>query len=334
MDDVATEARVSRATVSRVLAGNVKVNDATKGRVHRAIDRLGYVPNLAAQALATKRSTLVGLLLRDPRKPVYGLLHSEIQDRAAAAGLELITVVPTSSQGAADEQRSLHKLLGLRVAGLLVATGVSNGGHLAPLLGTVPVVSVGRPERHPGIHGISHDERANGRLIADAVADRGHREVAVLAPIKALSSPEHQRAASMIRQLRARDVTVRSVRANTLGVRDEGNAELLELVSQRSVTCVMFPSDERALEFMAACQRAGIAIPEDVSVTGVDGVSAGLGLIGLTTVRLPVADVAARAVSLMADLVAGRSRPVRHQKHAGELVDGTTLGTAGAGRRT
>src|SRR5699024_3709160 len=81
MDDVAVRAGVSRATVSRVLAGRVRVNQTTRTRVLEAINALGYVPNLVAQALATKSSPLVGLLLRNPRKPVYGLLHAELQDR-------------------------------------------------------------------------------------------------------------------------------------------------------------------------------------------------------------------------------------------------------------
>lgn len=327
MDQVAQEARVSRATVSRVLRGNTPVNADTRERVLVAISRLGYVPNMMAQALATRGSALVGLLLRDPRKAAYGLLHAEIQNHAREEGLDLITVAPATSEGVEEEQRALQRLLGLRVRGIFVATGVSHADDLLPFLKVVPVVAVGRPESHPDIHGSSYDEVANGTVLANEVLKYGHSQVAVLVTAESVSVPENQRAMAMVHRLTSAGARVQIVEAPTFGVRAEGSGDVLRLVQEGRVTCAMFPTDERALHFMAVCEKAGVRIGTDVSVTGADGIGSGVEQIGLATVRVPVRAVAARAVTLMADVLGGAEIPVRHHRFAGEFIDGRSLAT-------
>lgn len=324
MDEVAAEAKVSRATVSRVLSDSAGVQEETRRRVLGAINRLGYVPNLMAQSLATRSSPVIGLLLRNPRKPVYGLLHGEVQDRADEVGLELITVVPSSSPGVRNERRALHKLLGLRVGGLLIATGVSRTDDLAQFLGVVPVVAVGRPECHDEIHGISYDEPAHGRMIAETVLAHGHRRVCVIAPAESVSVSESQRAEAMITTLAEAGARPERLPVVRSAPRD-GCVEAVELVRRREVSCVCLPSDERALAFLSAAERAGLVVPQDVSVTGVDGITAGLDLVGLATIRLPVATVAEQAVRLMAELVHGAGAPVEHHAHRGTFLPGRSL---------
>jgi DNA-binding LacI/PurR family transcriptional regulator len=328
MDDVAQLAGVSRATVSRVLAGTARVSDTTQEKVLAAITRLGYVPNMMAQALATRGSSLVGLLLRDPRKASYGLLHSALQSSSGAAGLELITVAPTASEGAVEERRALQKLLGLRVGGLFVATGVIRPEDLTPFLSVVPVVSVGRPETHPRIHGVSYDEEATGRQIADAVLAQGHRDVAVLITAWDASIPEHARGTAIADRLRQRGARVSEFRTEHFAARAEHSEAIADLVQAGGATAALFPTDERALDLLRECRVRGLRVPEDVSVTGADGIAVGLDQIGLATVRIPVEQVAARAVAVMADLLAGTDLPVAHETFPGEFVPGRTLGPA------
>lgn len=326
MQDVAGEAGVSRATVSRVLAGTARVSDETQETVLAAIARLGYVPNMMAQAVAGRGSPVAGLLLRDARKASYGLLHSELQNNAGTVGLELITVTPTSSQGIDEERRALQKLLGLRVGGLFIATGVILPEDLTPFLGVVPVLSVGRPESHPRIRGVSYDEEGNGTLVADAVLEHGHRDVAVLIPTPAVSVPENTRARAIARRLRQRGAQVVEVEASGFGVGPEHSDDIADLVEQGAITAALFPTDDRALDFLSTCDARGLRVPEDVSVTGADGVMPGLDQIGLATVRIPVEQVAARSTAVMAELMHGVELPVTHETLAGEFRPGRTLG--------
>lgn len=325
MDDVARRAGVSRATVSRVLAGRVKVSENTRESVLKALHELGYIPNTAAMQLASGASSLVGLLLRAPSNPTYGLLHTLLQQEALNSGLHLITTVPGPTSGSLDESQSLHQLLGLRVAGLFVATGVISSDLLVPFLSTVPVVSVGRVEPHPRIHAVSYDEVRHGHMLADAVFAHGHQQVAVLVTAQSASWAEHTRSTTMVQRLRDLAVTVVEVPASRPGVSGEGNQAIIQLVRDGTVTAAMFPTDLRAWNFMEVAPKAGLRIPDDVSVTGCDGVAPGLTLTGLFTVVVPVTTVARRSIQVMQELLRHGDGERHHELHSGVLNDGWTL---------
>lgn len=336
MDDVADMAGVSRATVSRVLSGSARVATSTRERVYQAIGELGYVPNLAAQQLAGAENTTLGLLLRDPRVPTYGLLHTELSEQAGEHGAGILAAVPTPTRGADQEQSSLQRLLGSRVGGLFVATGVIGSHDLRPFLSAVPVVSVGRLEADPRIPGVSYDERTHGRMIADWVIRYGHTSVAVLAVREDISLGEGIRSAATIERLRERGCDVREVPATTFGITDENLDTFIHLVREQRITCAIFPTDRRALGFLTLARKTGVRVPEDVSVVGLDGVGVHLSLLGLATLRVPVETVARRAVEVMMAAIASRSAhhradhgpdapPTSHELHRGILVEGETL---------
>ncbi|MBV1780233.1 LacI family transcriptional regulator [Paeniglutamicibacter sp. ABSL32-1] len=327
MEDVARAANVSRATVSRVLVGYPPVSPQTREQVFKAVRELGYVPNAMAQGLSKRKSDLVGLLLRDPRNPAYGQLHSLVQEAVSNHGLELITAVPHWQEGAEDELAALRRMLGLRVGGLLVSTGVIKAVDLEPFLDSVPVVSVGRVEEHPRIHGVSYDEDVHGATLANRVASAGHRSVAVLVPSARVSTAENRRGSSMAVHLEGRGITVHRIVSDAFGRPEAGIGRILELAREGAATAAMFPNDNRAMIFLRAAKAVGLDAPGDISVTGCDGIIPGLDLIGLTTLRIPVERVAQRGVEVLEGLMGARAgTEVRHEKFAGEFVPGTTLG--------
>ena len=332
MSDVAQRAGVSRATVSRVLSGSASVSNATQEKVLAAVKQLGYVPNVMAQTLAHpahNKDLLVGSLIRDPRRASYGLLFSELQKNADEQGVELLTVAPTQGQSTPGEQHGLHRLLSVRVKGLLVATGVIASEDLWPFIGKVPIVSVGRPEVNPQVYGVSYDEEATGRLLANAVVGHGHRDIAVIAPSREVSVPEHTRAQSIISSLRTRGINPIVIEAPTFGVDNEGIGETVQLVRKKMISVAMFPTDDRALRFMELALKSGIEIPRDVSVTGADGIANGINIISLATVRIPTETVAERAITVMKSLIENPNTPIIHEKYSGMFVDGRTLAAPG-----
>ena len=332
MKDVAREAGVSDATVSRVLDGSSGVTDATRAAVLEAIKRTGYIRNGAARQLAGSGSDVVGLLVRDVRNPYYGLLHSELQHGASQRGLRLLTVSPAFMQGVKDEVDGLDHLLEQRVRGLLIATGTIPLDRVATFAEHVPVVVVGRPVHTDGIHFIAYDEPANGRLAAEAVWDSGHRDVAVVATTEDASFVEHSRSEAMISRLA--ELGARPVRVSTSSFARESavTSDLVRLVHERRVTAVMFPSDERAVAFLESIHGTGLRVPEDVSVTGVDGVLPGLRLLGLSTVRLPAETIARRGIEVMAAALASPdiAQPV-HEVVPAAFLPGRTLQPVDAG---
>jgi LacI family transcriptional regulator len=318
MSDVAALARVSRATVSRVLAGQDVVSGSTKVRVLNAVRSLGYVPNANAQSLAQPRRNVAGVLLRDPRNPVYGHLHASLQECAADVGLEVVAATVGRGGGVDAEREGVQRLLEQRVSGILLASGSMPSSLVAEISQIVPTVAVGRMESDPQLVAVSYDERANCALVADAVREAGHRRAAVVQIPTQFSFMESLRGELLVGGLRERGI-------EALAVNDDD--ALVDLARSGTITCLCFPTDLRMLAFLDRAAAAGISVPGDISVTGMDGIMQGRDFLGLTTVRLPVEEVAQRSLEVMADML-GRTDadPLpRSEAIPGRLVRGRTL---------
>lgn len=321
--DVAAAAGVSRATATRALQGKGRFAEETRERVLEVSARLGYVPNTMAADLAAGRTGVVGLMLRDASNPAYGLLFSRLQEEAHRRGMELVTMTIGADTGGAKQVSALQRLLGMRVAGLIVATGSVDSEQLLPFAAEVPILRAGRPETSDRIGAVSYDEDTHGRLLAEHVLALGHRDVAVLATDPASSFPEHVRATAMRRTLEGGGARVHAIPVQAAPT--DGMPEAIALASAGTVTAVMCSSDYRLLEFMRAARSRGLRVPDDVSATGCDGILPGADLLGITTVRLPVERVAAVTLDRMQRLLeGGDDDPPARELFAGRLLPGGT----------
>lgn len=316
VEDVAREAGVSRSTAVRALRGHGRIADATRERVEEVATRLGYVPNLAAADLAAGGTGVVGLMLRDAANPVYGALFSRIELAAHAARLDLVTVTIGADLGGDQQVLALRRLLGMRVAGLLVATGGVDSQRLEPFASEVPIVRIGRDEPSPRIHAEAYDEDWHGAQLAARVRALGHRRVVVLGADAATSLGEHARAEALVARLG--DVAVH--RVATGPAPHDGVDDALAAVDA-GATAVLCASDTRQLAVLRALAARGIRC----STTGWDGMLPGVDLLGLTTVRVPVDRVADAAVQRMAALLDDRADLPVHRRWRGELLPGRTL---------
>lgn len=321
ISDVAAAAGVSRATATRALKGEGRFSPETQQRIVEAAERLGYVRNTMAAELAAGRTGTVGLMLRDASNPAYGLLFSRLQDEAHQRGLDLVTVTIGADEQGAEQVNALHRLLGMRVAGLIVATGGIGAAQLEPFADQVPILRAGRVESSERIHTAHYDDPAHGRMLAAHIIALGHRQAVVLAGSPEASYPEHLRAIAMRDTLVAAGVAVTMISA---GARpDEGVDEALKAV-RAGATAILCASDYRQLAVMRAARAAGLDVPGDVSVTGCDGILPGADLLGLTTVRIPVEAVAAASVETMQALLSGEVDGPVQRAFSGSLVVGST----------
>ncbi|MEV7632955.1 LacI family DNA-binding transcriptional regulator [Microbacterium sp. NPDC089318] len=322
VSDVAAAAGVSRATATRALKGEGRFAPETQQRILEVAERLGYVRNTAAAELAAGRTGTVGLMLRDASNPVYGLLFSRLEDEAHRRGLDLVTVTIGADERGAKQVGALHRLLGMRVAGLIVATGGVSTDQLEPFADQVPILRAGRIEPEGRIHSVHYDEAEHGRLLASHVLALGHRRVAVLTGSAEASYPEHLRAVAMDDALSRAGAEVTLIAAGAAPT--DGVAAAMAAVDG-GVTAVMCASDSRQLAFMRAARARALEVPAQVSVTGCDGILPGADLLGLTTVRVPVEEVAAAAIETMQRLLtADDETGTVHRGFAGPLVPGST----------
>ncbi|MEU5612599.1 LacI family DNA-binding transcriptional regulator [Streptomyces sparsogenes] len=312
--DVAARARVSAATVSRVLSGNYPVAESTRARVLRAVDELEYVVNGPASALAAATSDLVGVLVNDIADPFFGIIAGAVQSEmgAPAAGTEpgrggekLAVICNTG--GSPERELTYLTLLQRQRAAAVVLTGgaVEHPDHMAAVAAKASrlaasgtrVVLCGRPPIDDAVT-LTFDNRGGARRLTEHLLTLGHRRIGYVAgPAERTTTRDRldgHRAA-----LSAAGLGEGADRLTVHGLydRSSGYDATLELLRRDdSLTAVVAANDTIALGVCAALRDQGLRIPEDVSVAGFDDLPFSADAVpALTTVRLPLHEAGARA---------------------------------------
>ncbi|WP_158847673.1 LacI family DNA-binding transcriptional regulator [Saccharothrix deserti] len=320
--DVAERAGVSKSVVSRVVSGRGSVGEETRRRVLDAAQDLGYVVNAVARAMVAHRTYTVGVFVRDAATPFYGHLLTALQERAASHGYRVVTATGSGRFAVADEHRALETLVMLRVEALIVCSGILPAAQIVPFAERLPTVVAGRPETHGSITSVFCDEEEGGAALADHVVDLGHRNVAVITVPVSNSVTMGPRTAAMARRLRERGARVLEVVGPH---REMAGGWATEILRHPEITAVMAPSDRHAVAFLEQLQLRNVAVPQDLSVTGYDGIGDLVSpLIGLTHWRQPIELIGERAVDTLVRLLDGEQPPDHHQALSGSLVVGRT----------
>lgn len=328
--DVAKRVGVSQATVSLVLNGGdrrIRVSEATKLRVREAARELGYVPNHAARSLSSRRAHTITVLTYGLDNPYYLDLVLGIQ-QAASDGGYAVNVLTIRKEW---EQDSLTDQLAGGSSDAIIGAGGYDAVTLAALrhlsLRGIPVVAAGwarKPDRH--IPTIRVDFEAGGCLATQHLVDLGHTRIAHVTDGStdqykrrdAHRHPDHNPVSARVlgyhRALRDAGIELRPdlmlPRENSPAGGAGAALELMSLPPNRRPTAIFFFNDYMALGGLHALWKAGIRVPEDVSVIGFDGTSAGaLTAPELTTVDVHGLELGARAVDYALRRIEGRPPP-------------------------
>ncbi|WP_326765687.1 LacI family transcriptional regulator [Streptomyces sp. NBC_01591] len=315
--DVAARARVSPATVSRVLNGNYPVAASTRERVLRAVDDLDYVLNGPASSLAAATSDLVGILVNDIADPFFGIMAGAAQteiggpgDGSGRAGGEKLAVV-CNTGGSPERELTYLTLLQRQRAAAVVLTGgaVEDPAHQAAVSAKLAkladagtrVVLCGRPPLPDGeavVAALAFDNRGGGRRLTEHLLSLGHRRIGYVAGPLERTTTRH-RLEGHRDAMRAAGFTGDEERLTVHGPYDRrsGYDATLELLRHEpEVTAVVAANDTVALGASAAIRDRGLRIPEDISVAGFDDLPFSVDAVpALTTVRLPLFEAGARA---------------------------------------
>ncbi len=305
--DVAREAGVSLATASRALNGSTRhVRSDLAEKVAAAAERLHYSANAQAQAMATGRSNVVGLILGDVADPYF----SSIAAGAIRAAEERGAVVTIGCTFGRPERELdyVSTLRGQRArAAVLVGSRVTDStlldrldaelGSFARGGGRVAMVS----QRRLPYDTVAVENRAGARALAERLAGLGYRRFAVLAGPTNLVTARDRLAG--FRQGLARSGVELSGDDVVHGpfTRDGGHEAALEVLARSSdVDCVFAVNDVMAVGAMAALRGHGVGLPESMGVAGFDDIATLRDVTpSLTTVRLPLESLGADAVDLV-----------------------------------
>lgn len=281
---VANATGVSPTTVSHVLSGKRPVSDATVQRVRAAMAELGYVPNHAAQSLASGRTHTVGLLVPDIANPFFGELARGVEDAAERRGYSVI--LGNTGFDADRESRYLDVIRRRAIDGLVYAAGAPPPqGQLANIARTLPLAMV--DEEIPSVRAITvvSDNVKGGELAAECLVRCGHRGALVVTGPPRLQS-SIQREEGFRRSFEAAGGHV--IRRDG-GFREVGAYDVVrEMLGDQpnDFTAIFALNDLMAIAALRALREAQVRVPEDVSVIGFDDIAIAAALTpGLTTVH-------------------------------------------------
>jgi LacI family transcriptional regulator len=297
--DVARDAGVSVATVSRVLASSATVSAELAERVRASVRRLGYTPHSVARSLASGRTRLVGALVPNlANHYFYALLKRMLHD-AERDGYRLIVADSDESLVAERELGAnlLHQTDGLILCSPRMPTNVLRGFTERGK----PVLVVNRlVDKLPVSHVVVESYPAMRQLAAH-VADLGHRRVAYLSgPVRSWHNKERWRA---VRSLARRGLDITTLRVGA--TMEAGHRAVPQILASRA-TAVLAYNDLVAIGVVAGLAERGVRVPADVSVTGYDDIPFSRYVTPpLTTVRSPQEEVGSVAWKAMDGLLRG-----------------------------
>ncbi|WP_239437415.1 LacI family DNA-binding transcriptional regulator [Arthrobacter alpinus] len=308
MHDVAREAGVSQATVSLVLndVSGSRFSDATKDRVQKAVETLGYRTNAHAKVLREGVAGMIGFIGDAvATSPFAGKIIEGAQERAWESGLLLITINTGGDKEL--ERASLETMLSYKVAGVVYASMYHQRVDVPAVLREVPTVVLNSEDKAGYFPSVAPDEVAGGFEATAHLLDAGHRRVAMI-NIETLESQlpgAVGRFDGYKRALESVGLTLDPslVRFGTGGESD-GFKYALELMRlPKPPTAIFCANDRTAWGAYQAMAELGKRIPQDVSIIGFDNQETLAPHLrpGLTTLDLPFEQMGRRAVDLILD---------------------------------
>ncbi|MCS5718561.1 LacI family DNA-binding transcriptional regulator [Herbiconiux sp. CPCC 205763] len=294
--DVAKAAGVSHQTVSRVLNGHPSVRPATRQKVLDAMRALSYRPNLAARALVTSRSRIIGILSTSSGEygPASGI--SAVEAAARSRGYS-VTIANADGLDQASIDEAINHLVDLSAEGLVVIApqlqvlaSLSDRSFSVPFVTLQTLATVGTSE-------LALDQVEGARIATAHLAELGHRRIGhVAGPADWIDATS--RLAGFTAELDDRALPTDLVSAGDWSA-SSGYSAGQDLIA-RGATAIFSSNDQMALGVLHAASDAGVDVPRQLSVVGFDDTpEAAHYLPPLTTVRQDFAEAGRRCVALL-----------------------------------
>ncbi|MEV8316623.1 LacI family DNA-binding transcriptional regulator [Streptomyces sp. NPDC059900] len=298
--DVARAAGVAVATASRVLSGSDHpVSAKTRAKVIAAAERLDYSPSALARAMVSPNSRLVGVLVSDIVNPYFSVIARGVDDVTTRAGF--VTMLSNVDRSTATEIERLQAMRDYRAAGVIFAgSGYVEDPRHADLVRAVRqareqgIRAVSLADRDLGCPTITVDNHAAAHLATDHLVGLGHRRIAFIEGPPGMTVTRQRRDGFLARM---RDAGLGGSAPCVPGGFDyeAGHAAALRLVARRPLPdAVLAANDEVAVGALGALRQAGVDVPGEISVAGINDHPVAKSL-GLTTVSLPLYEMGSMA---------------------------------------
>ena len=310
LQDVAREAGVSPITVSRALRGQRSVDPELVARVQAAAERLGYVPDPAARALASSRSSNVAVLIPLLSNALFVDLLEAVHATLLPAGYQ--TLIGVTHYSPLEEEQLLRSYMAHRPAGLLV-TGFDRTEAARRLIqgSGVPCVHLMEITNAPGVYSVGSSQAEGGQAVTEHLLARGRRHIAFVAA--QLDPRVMQRAEGYRRALHAAglyDPKLELLNPSRSSI--ELGGELFEQALQLhpDLDAIFFCNDDLAQGGLLAALRHRVAVPDRVAIVGFNDLAGSAEMLpSLTTVHTPRSEIGTEAAHMLLSLMRGESVP-------------------------
>ena len=304
--DIAERANVSPSTVSRVFNNPDLVQPRTREAVLRVANELAYRPNASARTLRTQRSQVLGIVLPTLDNPVFaeclqGIIGATVKRRYA--------IMPVTTQYDADAEReAVEQLLAFGVDGVVLAVSDAATSETLPRLQAHGLPYVLVYNRHESQPCVSVEGAAAMHEIVQGLIQRGHRRIAMICGRLSASDRAQQRYAGFLDAMKHAGQTPSPL--IEIPFVETAIQQIAAVLQQEDrPTALVCSNDLIAIRAIRAAHEAGLRVPEDISITGFDGIRLGEDLTPrLTTVLQPNAEMGVTAADwVMADIAVNRT---------------------------
>lgn len=307
--DVARHAGVSQSAVSRVFTPGASASAATKEKVLKAAEELGYRPNPIARAMITGKSRIIGLLVAYLDNQFYPVALERLSHALQARGYHILVFMVPQHNG--DIGDIVQELLDYQVDGIVMASvSMSNELTAQCHAAGIPVVLFNRGQDDPRLTTVTSDNIAGGRAVANFLVAGGHRRIAHIAGWQE-SSTGRDRAAGLTDGLKDHGMVPVAV-VDGMYNRDTAGSLTRDLFGRADRPDAVFVgNDHMAFAVMDVLRHElGLSVPDDVSVVGYDDVPiASWPSYDLTTIRQPVNRMVEATVDALLSRIEGDTKP-------------------------
>lgn len=318
LKDVAEAAGVSIATASYALNQRGAVSAEVRRKVRRIAERLGYIPNTAAQSMRTGKTNSIGLVLPDLKNPFFPELAQAVETQARVSGYSVFLV---DCQGNPEvEREGVSRLVSQGVEGL-VWCPCSATDTLAEFRNSIPVVVVDRPMDSYDV--VMSDYDAGGRVLAKLLATRKVDRIGLFSGPQNISIAKLRRDAFISHNPKHSTIVWEVETDFSLNLSPKARERCRSIEGVDVIVCA---NDMIAIAVVAELKAAGVAVPGDVGVVGFDDVPwAAIVSPSLTTVRQPLAELGSQAATLLLSRIAGGPGSLRRINIGVEIVERDSL---------
>jgi LacI family transcriptional regulator, gluconate utilization system Gnt-I transcriptional repressor len=305
IEDVAVRAGTSIITVSRALRQPDKVRPETRARIVKAVEALGYIPNLAASSLVSRRSGIIAVVVPTLGNSIFTDTLHGLSDGVTAAGRQLL--VGDTGYSEAAEHALITALAGRRPDAIAIVGVVRNLRSRALLASLgIPVAETWDMTDDPIDHVVGFSNEAAGRAMTRFLLDKGRRRIAFVGGGDPRSHAREAGYRAALRDAGRSDGTTFFTGESPSSFGDGRRLMHRIAALDPRPDAVFFSTDVLAVGGVIECRQLGIDVPRDIAIAGLGDLEIGRELVpALTTVQIPSYQMGRRAAEILSRRLAG-----------------------------